>query len=106
VFKKTGTTIVLANDEYGCIEGLVPINVRLESIIGDIPSRNGEIAESRILQRDSRLWLTDGALGIVKFGGRFSLDPLPGEERGDFSSLGGCLMMQHGSLLHRVTALW
>jgi putative hemolysin len=94
LFKKSGTHIVLVTDEYGSIQGVVTFHDILESIVGDIPSTNEEVAGSRIIRRDSRSWLIDGAISIEEFKGQFSLTKLPGEGRGYFQTLSGFMMMQ------------
>ncbi|MDG6257803.1 MAG: hemolysin family protein [Methanomicrobiaceae archaeon] len=94
LFKKTGTHIVLVTDEFGSIQGVVTFHDILESIVGDIPSTNEEVAESRIIRRDSRSWLIDGTISIEEFKEQFSFDRLPGEGKGYFQTLSGFMMMQ------------
>lgn len=94
MFKKSGTHIVLVTDEYGSIQGLVTFHDILESIVGDIPSRNEEISESRVVRRENGSWLVDGTIAIDEFKERFSLGELPGEKKGFFQTLSGFMMMQ------------
>ncbi len=98
LFKKSGTHIVLVTDEYGSIQGLVTFHDILESIVGDIPSTNEEVAESRIIQRENGSWLIDGTTSIEEFKERFAIEHLPGEEEGYFRTLSGFMMMQLGCI--------
>jgi putative hemolysin len=94
LFKKSGTHIVLVTDEYGSIQGLVTFHDILESIVGEIPSTNEEVAESRIIQRENGSWLIDGTISIEEFKERFAIEHLPDEEGGYFQTLSGFMMMQ------------
>lgn len=88
LFKQSGTHIALIVDEYGVIQGLVTLNDIMEVIIGDIPFAD-QAQESAAIQREDGSWLLDGMLTIDRFKELFSLDQLPGEERGNYQTLGG-----------------
>lgn len=97
LFKQSGTHIAFIVDEYGVIQGLVTLNDVMEVIIGDVPFAD-QPAESGILQREDGSWLIDGMLPIDKFKELFELDELPGEERGNFQTLGGFIITQLGHI--------
>jgi putative hemolysin len=88
LFKQSGTHIALIVDEYGVIQGLVTLNDIMEVIIGDIPFAD-QPQEAPAIQREDGSWLLDGMLPIERFKELFNLDHLPGEERGNYMTLGG-----------------
>jgi putative hemolysin len=92
LFKESGTAIALVVDEYGSIQGLVTLQDILEAIVGDIPSID-EAVEPQAVQRDDGSWLIDGMLPVDEFKEMFRLGHLPGEDRGDYQTLGGFVMM-------------
>ena len=93
-FKKHRAHIALVVDEYGNLLGLVtPIDI-LESIVGDISMEEAEEADA--VQREDGSWLLDGMLNIERFRQLLDVDDLPGEDAGNFHTLGGFLMMHLG----------
>jgi putative hemolysin len=92
LLKQSGTQIALIVDEYGSIQGLVTLQDILEAIVGDIPSVDEEV-EPQAVQREDGSWLIDGMLPVDEFKEMFSLSSLPGEDRGDYQTLGGFVMM-------------
>lgn len=97
LFKKTGVHIALAVDEYGVVQGLVTLNDILEAIVGDIPSSD-EPEESKFTQREDGSWLVDGMMSIEKFKSFFQLPDLPGEQRGNYHTLGGFVVTYLGHI--------
>jgi putative hemolysin len=91
MFKKSGIRMALILDEYGGIEGLVSLNDILEAIVGDIPTID-EIEEKEITQREDGTWLVDGLTTTDDFKEYFELEVLPGEDEGDFQTVGGFMM--------------
>jgi putative hemolysin len=96
LFKQTGTHIAMIVDEYGVIQGVVTLNDVMEMIIGDIPSSDQE--ESDAIQREDGSWLLDGMLTIDDLKELFDFDTLPGEERGNYQTLGGFVITQLGHI--------
>ncbi|MGH7493245.1 MAG: hemolysin family protein [bacterium] len=88
LFKESRTHIALVIDEYGEIEGLLTLNDILEAIVGDVPNV-GAVLEPQIVEREDGSWLIDGLLTIDEFKQYFDLSELPGDERGDFETVGG-----------------
>lgn len=97
LFKQSGTHFALVIDEYGGIQGLVTFNDVLEAIVGDIPTAD-EDSEPQIVQREDGSWLIDGLLSIDEMREVFDLGTLPGEERGDYQTLGGFALMHFGHI--------
>jgi putative hemolysin len=97
LFKQTGTHVAMIVDEYGVIQGIVTLNDVMEMIIGDIPSSDQE-DEADAIQREDGSWLLDGMLPIDEVKELFDLDMLPGEERGNYQTLGGFVITQLGHI--------
>lgn len=97
LFKQTGMHIAMIVDEYGVIQGIVTLNDVMEMIIGDIPSSD-EPEEADAIQREDGSWLLDGLIPIDELKELFDLDTLPGEERGNYQTLGGFIITQLGHI--------
>jgi putative hemolysin len=97
MFKQSGTHIALVVDEYGVTQGIVTLNDVMEVIIGDVPFAD-QPHESPAIQREDGSWLLDGTLPIEKFKEIFEIEEIPGEERGNFQTLGGFVITQLGRI--------
>jgi putative hemolysin len=93
MFKQSGTHVALVTDEHGGIEGLATHHDILEAIVGDIPSV-GVQTDPQAVQREDGSWLLDGKMRVDDFKDIFHIESLPGEERGNYQTLGGFVMMQ------------
>lgn len=98
-FKKTGKHLALVTDEFGTVQGLVTLIDVMESIVGELPGQ-GARREQVAVQRADGSWLVEGAIELVDFKRRFSLERLPGEEAGSFSTLGGFVLDRFGHVPH------
>lgn len=98
LFKQSSTHIALVVDEYGVIQGLVTLTDILEAIVGDLPV--DETEEPQIIQREDGSWLLDGMLSIDGFKELLDIEDeeLPGEDRGNFHTLGGFVVMHLGHI--------
>jgi putative hemolysin len=92
LLKQSGTHIALVIDEYGGTQGLITYHDILEAIVGEVPVL-GHTEEPQAVQREDGSWLLDGMLSIDEFKQLVRIDKLPGEERGDYHTLGGLVMM-------------
>jgi putative hemolysin len=97
LFKKSGTHIAMIVDEYGVIQGVVTLNDVMEVIIGDVPFADSPQEEGAI-QREDGSWLLDGMLMIDEIKELLELDELPGEDRGNYQTLGGFIITQLGHI--------
>ena len=97
LFKQSSTHIALIVDEYGVLQGVVTLNDVMEVIIGDVPFADRP-HESPAVQREDGSWLLDGMLPIDKLKEIFELEELPGEERGNYQTLGGFIVTQLGRI--------
>jgi putative hemolysin len=96
-FKQTGIHLALAVDEYGSVQGLITITDLLEAIVGDMPAAD-EPYQPEIVQRADGSWLADGLMNVADLKEVIGVRELPGENRGDYQTLGGLMMMQLGRI--------
>lgn len=95
MFKSSRRHMALVIDEHGGVEGLVTINDVLDALVGDIPSMD-EQEEQPVVRREDGSFLLDGALSVNELKQTLQIKQLPGEEGGDFQTLGGFLMERLG----------
>ncbi len=90
-FRDRASNAAMVVDEYGGVQGLISLHDLMEAITGDLAvsqERSGEV-----VRRDDGSWLLDGALPVHEVRDVLEIDdPLPGEENGDYETLGGFLM--------------
>ncbi len=97
IFKQTGHHLTLVVDEYGVVQGLVTINDILEAIIGDLPKIYQE-NNTPIRQREDGSWLLDGVILVEDFKELLNIKELPGENRGNYHTLGGFMITKLGKI--------
>jgi putative hemolysin len=90
-FRDRSGNAAMVVDEYGGIQGLVSLHDLMEAITGDLEVSQRQSGE--VVRRPDGSWLLDGALPAHEVRDVLALDtPLPGEEQGEFETLGGFLM--------------
>ena len=94
-FKRSGEHLAIVIDEYGTSLGIIAVFDILEALVGGIPSPE-EAAEPPIVRRADGSWLLDGALPVEDVKEALTLDELPGEDDGEYRTLGGLAMYQLG----------
>jgi len=97
LFQKSGKHIALVTDEFGSVQGLVTLIDVMEAIVGDLPEP-GDRRSPDAQQREDGSWLVDGSMGIDDFRRRFGLPPLPGQDDGDFETVGGFIVDRLGRI--------
>lgn len=97
MLRQSRTHVALVVDEYGGVQGLVTIHDVLQAIVGDLPSRDDPAEPDAILREDGS-WLIDGRMLIDEFEELFEIDKLPEEEKGQYQTVGGFVMMQLGHI--------
>jgi len=75
----------------------VTLNDVVEALLGEVASQ-ASAAESEAIQREDGSWLLDGMLPVDELGDLLELGTLPGEERGQYHTLGGFVMAQLGHI--------
>jgi magnesium and cobalt exporter, CNNM family len=93
IFKKSGEPLALVVDEYGAFEGVVTLDDIMQSLVGDI-AEPGTAGNAEVVRREDGSWLVDGMVPIDQVKDLTGLTYLPGEETGEFHTLGGFLMAQ------------
>jgi putative hemolysin len=94
MFKKSATHNAVVLDEYGTVEGLLPLTDILEAIVGDMPE-SAEDDEPRVVQCPDGSWLLDGRMPLDEFRDLFDLSAVP---QGDFHTLAGLVVAQLGHI--------
>ncbi len=97
LFQKSGKHIALVTDEFGSVQGLVTLIDVMEAIVGDLPEP-GDRRSPDAQQRDDGSWLVDGSMAIDDFRRRFGFPALPGQEDGDFETVGGFVVDRLGRI--------
>jgi len=92
-FRSTGRHLALVSDEFGMIQGLITLHDVVEAIVGQLPEK-GLRQQPAVKRREDGSLLVDAALEIGEFKRVARIKRLPGEERGEFLSVGGFLIDQ------------
>ena len=96
-FKKHRQTMALVVDEYGDVQGLVTLNDVMESLVGDIATLDDDSVQD-VVRRDGNSWLMDGGVTIERFKDIVDVSGLPEEDRGNYHTLAGFVLMQLGRI--------
>ncbi|MCC7208069.1 MAG: HlyC/CorC family transporter, partial [Anaerolineae bacterium] len=96
-FKTMGVRLALVIDEFGGLQGIVTMSDIMDEIIGG-EFLTSETPEPHAVQREDGSWLLDGLMSIDEVKDVLNLRELPGEEDGDFTTLGGFMMHQFGRI--------
>ncbi|HKF73689.1 MAG TPA: hemolysin family protein [Stellaceae bacterium] len=94
ILKKSGEPMALVVDEYGAFEGVVTLHDILQALVGDIAEPGGPAEDAPVVKRQDGSWLVDGMVPIDEVKDLTGLSTLPGEDTGEFHTLGGFLMAQ------------
>ncbi len=97
LFRQHHRHTAIVTDEFGNVQGVVNQIDVLEAIVGFIPTVD-EKAEELFIRRADGSWLIDGMVGIEEFKNRFELPTLKGEDRTDFTTIGGYIMANLGRI--------
>jgi putative hemolysin len=84
-------------DEYGGTQGIVTLTDIFEAIVGEIPAAE-EQAQPAVVQREDGSWLVDGLFPLEELKEILAVDALPGEETGDYYTVGGLMMSSLGRI--------
>ncbi|MDP9364182.1 MAG: hemolysin family protein [Chloroflexota bacterium] len=95
-FKQTGVQLALVVDEYGGVEGKLTLNDVLKGVVGDLdPNAAGD---GRAVRRTDGSWLLDGGPPAHEVRALLAIDTLPGEEEGEYETIGGFVMARLGRI--------
>lgn len=95
--KEARQHLALIVDEFGGVAGLVTLNDVLEAIVGEIPTADRD-DEPEVVRRADGSLLLDGILSVEEVKDLLHLNQLPGEEEGEYETLGGLFMAQLGRI--------
>ena len=98
-FRDRAVDVAMVVDEFGGVQGLLTLHDLLEAITGDLAAPPA--GEQAWVQRADGSWLLDGALPVHEVRDVLQLAEFPGEDSGDFETLGGFIM----SRLERIPAV-
>ncbi len=96
-FRKTGQRAAFVLDEFGSVMGMVTLIDLMESIVGDVPSREEQLAMP-IQQRPDGTWLIDGHYEIEKLPMHLEDFDLPEGGGDEYQTLSGWFMKRLGRL--------
>jgi len=95
-FRAARKNLALVVNEFGNVVGVVTLSDILGGIVGEMPEQE-EPASTRVVKREDGSWLFDGRVTLSEFKEAVKLErTLPGEDRGDFHTLGGYVMLNVG----------
>jgi putative hemolysin len=96
-FRSTGQRAAFVLDEFGSVMGMVTLIDLLETIVGDVPSRE-ELLAAPIRQRPDGTWLIDGLFEIEKLAEHLPSFELPAGGGDEYQTLSGWFMKELGRM--------
>ncbi len=96
-FRKTGQRAAFVLDEFGSVMGMVTLIDLMETIVGDVPSREEQLAMP-IQQRSDGTWLIDGLYEIEKLLEYLETFDLPAGGGDEYQTVSGWLIKELGRL--------
>jgi putative hemolysin len=97
-FREAGNKRALVIDEFGSLAGIVTLNDLMEAIAGDIQEAD-EPPPPTITRREDGSWLVDARLPADQLTEVLGV-AMPGEERGEYDTVGGFAMSRLGRIPH------
>lgn len=96
-FRATGQRAAFVLDEFGSVMGMVTLIDLMEAIVGDVPSREEQLA-APIRQRTDGSWLIDGLFEIEKLPEHLTSFELPEGGGDEYQTLSGWFMKELGRM--------
>ena len=96
-FRKSGQRAALVLDEFGSVMGMVTLIDLMETIVGDVPSMEEQMAMP-VRQREDGSWLIDGLFEIEKLPERLEGFVLPEGGGDEFQTVSGWLVKELGRI--------
>jgi putative hemolysin len=97
-FRASGETMAFVSDEYGSVLGLVTLDDILRNILGGVGSTPEHDEEPDAVRRSDGSWLVEGMMPLDEVEDLLQVEDLSGENRDDYSTLGGFVMGQLGRI--------
>lgn len=98
IFRREGAHLALVVDEYGQVAGIVTLEDVLEEIVGDIQDEYDVGEDIPIRKRTDGVWIVNGSESYENVRAAIGLPEIPDDERGQYSTLPGLLMLRLGRL--------
>jgi putative hemolysin len=105
-FRTSGQRAAFVLDEFGSVMGMVTLIDLMETIVGDVPSKEEQL-NMPVKQREDGSWLIDGLFEIEKLPERLEGFIMPEGGGDDFQTVSGWLMNELGRVpveTDRITA--
>jgi putative hemolysin len=105
-FRSSGQRAAFVLDEFGSVMGMVTLIDLMETIVGDVPSREEQLTMP-VKQREDGSWLIDGLFEIEKLPERLEGFIMPEGGGDEFQTVSGWLMNELGRVpreTDRITA--
>lgn len=105
-FRTSGQRAAFVLDEFGSVTGMVTLIDLMETIVGDVPSKEEQLTMP-VKQREDGSWLIDGLFEIEKLPERLEGFVMPEGGGDDFQTVSGWLMNELGRVpkeTDRITA--
>jgi len=96
-FKESTVHLALVIDEYGGLQGVVTMTDVVNKLLGGEFLTEGA-PKPNAVRREDGSWLLDGMMTIDEIKETLAIKALPGEDEGDFQTLGGFMMRQIGRI--------
>jgi putative hemolysin len=96
-FRKSGQRAAFVVDEFGSVMGMVNLIDLMEAVVGDVPSREEQLAMP-IQQRADGTWLIDGHFEIEKLPDHLESFDLPPGGGDEYQTLSGWFMKELGRI--------
>ncbi len=98
LFQEKHNQLAIVLNEYGGTEGMVTLEDVVEEIVGEMRDEHRRHEEQKIVQRDDKTWLLDGAVSIADMIERLEISTdEPWEGRG-FSTVAGLILDRLGHI--------
>ncbi len=94
-FRKSGQRAAFVIDEFGSVMGMVTLIDLMETVVGDVPSTEGQLTMP-VKQREDGTWLIDGLFEIEKLPERLEGFIMPEGGGDDFQTISGWFMNELG----------
>jgi putative hemolysin len=105
-FRTSGQRAAFVLDEFGSVTGMVTLIDLMETIVGDVPSKEEQLTMP-VKQREDGSWLIDGLFEIEKLPERLEGFVMPEGGGDEFQTVSGWLMNELGRVpkeTDRITA--
>jgi putative hemolysin len=96
-FRTSGQRAAFVLDEFGSVVGMVTLMDLMETIVGDVPSKEEQLTMP-VKQREDGSWIIDGFFEIEKLPERLEGFVLPEGGGDEFQTISGWLMNELGRL--------